>query len=149
MLPKRFPGRIAIADARKLAERKEADDYMGTSKRVAGRVLARRDMGKVTFLDLVDRSGRIQLICARELTGRVRARSRRHHRRRRRARQKSKRGEPSLLVVGLSVLRKIRRPLPDTFHGLTDAEPRYRQRYLDLLDERGDARRLSTCAPAW
>ena len=46
---------------------------------------------------------------------------------------KTKRGEPSLAVDELDLLAKNRRPLPDTFHGLTDHELRYRQRYLDLL----------------
>ena len=46
---------------------------------------------------------------------------------------KTKRGEPSLAVTELELLAKIRRPLPDTFHGLTETETRYRQRYLDLL----------------
>jgi lysyl-tRNA synthetase, class II len=46
---------------------------------------------------------------------------------------RSKRGEPSLTVSDLVLLAKIKRPLPDTFHGVTDVETRYRQRYLDLL----------------
>ena len=46
---------------------------------------------------------------------------------------KSRRGEPSLQVAELELLGKIRAPLPDTFHGLTDVEARYRKRYLDLL----------------
>jgi lysyl-tRNA synthetase class 2 len=46
---------------------------------------------------------------------------------------KTKRGEPSLAVTELELLAKIKRPLPDTFHGLTETETRYRQRYLDLL----------------
>ena len=46
---------------------------------------------------------------------------------------KSRRGEPSLAVDELTTLAKNRNPLPDTFHGLTDAETRYRKRYLDLL----------------
>ena len=46
---------------------------------------------------------------------------------------KSRRGEPSLLADELEVLAHIRAPLPDTFHGLTDVEQRYRRRYLDLL----------------
>src|SRR6476659_1357915 len=133
MLPKRFPDRIAIADARKLAERKKADDYMGTSKRVAGRVLARRDMGKVTFLDLVDRSGRIQLICPENLTPQVRELDLGDIIGADGAPGRSKRGEPSMLVVGMTILAKIHRSLPATFHGLTDTETRYRQRYLDLL----------------
>jgi lysyl-tRNA synthetase class 2 len=46
---------------------------------------------------------------------------------------RSKRGEPSLEVAELQLLAKIRRPLPDTFHGVQETETRYRQRYLDLL----------------
>src|SRR4029453_850613 len=46
---------------------------------------------------------------------------------------KTKRGEPSLAVTELELLAKIKRPLPDTYHGLTETETRYRQRYLDLL----------------
>ena len=44
-----------------------------------------------------------------------------------------RRGEPSLQVTELELLAKNRAPLPDTFHGLTDVELRYRKRYLDLL----------------
>ena len=54
---------------------------------------------------------------------------------------RTKRGEPSLSVAEFEPLAKIRSPLPDTFHGLTDVEQRYRRRYLDLLmneDTRGD-----------
>jgi lysyl-tRNA synthetase class 2 len=46
---------------------------------------------------------------------------------------KSRRGEPSLVADELVLLSRIRSPLPDTFHGLTDVEQRYRRRYLDLL----------------
>ena len=55
---------------------------------------------------------------------------------------KTRRGEPSLAVDELAVLAKIRRPLPDTFHGVTDVEARYRRRYLDLLMNE-DARELA------
>jgi lysyl-tRNA synthetase, class II len=94
--------------------------------------MARRDMGKLVFLDLVDRSGRIQLLCPLEQTGEVDVHlgdvvgvSG--------VAAKSRRGEPSLQVRTLDVLSRIRTPLPDTFHGLTDVEVRYRKRYLDLL----------------
>jgi lysyl-tRNA synthetase, class II len=97
-------------------------------------------MGKLLFLDLVDRSGRIQLLVEKDtlggldldlgdligITG---------------SPGRSRRGEPSLTVSELELLAKIRRPLPDTFHGVTDVETRYRQRYLDLLmneDARAD-----------
>ncbi len=129
---KRFPDRVEIASVREEVEPLEAGQELEATRRLAGRVLARRDMGRLVFLDLVDRSGRIQLMCPVERTGEVdvhlgdvvgvtgsptRAR----------------RGEPSLVVDELEVLSRIRSPLPDTFHGVTDVEQRYRRRYLDLL----------------
>jgi lysyl-tRNA synthetase, class II len=131
-LPKRFPNRVEIAAVRAEAEPLEPGDEASGVRRVAGRVMARRDMGRLVFLDLVDQSGRIQLLCAAERTGPIDidlgdivgavGRSAR-----------TKRGEPSLAVDELLLLGKIKRPLPDTFHGLRDVEARYRQRYLDLL----------------
>jgi lysyl-tRNA synthetase, class II len=139
--PKRFPDRDEIAAVRAEAEPLANDEAAETTRRLAGRVLARRDLGKLVFLDLVDRSGRIQLLCPVERTGEldvhlgdvvgVTGKA-----------AKSRRGEPSLLVDSLELLSRIRTPLPDTFHGLTDVEARYRKRYLDLLmnpDSRDDA----------
>jgi len=139
--PKRFPDRDEIAAVRAEAEVLANDETAGASRRLAGRVMARRDLGKLVFLDLVDRSGRIQLLCPVERTGEVEvhlgdivgvtgtpA--------------KSRRGEPSLQVDSLEVLARSHTPLPDTFHGLTDVELRYRKRYLDLLmneESRADA----------
>ena len=130
--PKRYPDRDGIAAVRAEAETLESGAEAADSRRLAGRVMARRDMGKLVFLDLVDRSGRIQLLCDTSRTGPIDvdlgdivgvigspARA--------------KRGEPSVAVDELELLAKIKRPLPDTFHGLTDVETRYRQRYLDLL----------------
>jgi lysyl-tRNA synthetase, class II len=127
-LPKRFPDREEIAAVRVAAEQAEPGETLDEEHRVAGRVMARREMGKLTFLDLVDRSGRIQLISEQQVdldlgdvvgvTGRP---------------GRSRRGEPSLVTSELELLAKIGRPLPDTFHGVTDLETRYRQRYLDLL----------------
>jgi lysyl-tRNA synthetase, class II len=130
--PKRFPNRDEVAAVRAEAERLEAGSAGETTRRLAGRVMARRDMGKIVFLDLVDRSGRIQLMCQGERLGEIDVHlgdvvgvtgspSR------------SRRGEPSLTVGELEVLARIRTPLPDTFHGLTDVQQRYRKRYLDLL----------------
>jgi lysyl-tRNA synthetase, class II len=140
-LPKRFPDRVEIASVRAEAEPLEAGQEAEESRRVAGRVMARRDMGKLVFLDLVDRSGRIQLLCAQERTGPldldlgdivgVEGRP-----------TKTRRGEPSLAVDELTLLAKIKRPLPDTFHGVQDTETRYRQRYLDLLMNE-EARKLA------
>jgi lysyl-tRNA synthetase, class II len=130
--PKRFSDRDAVGDVRAAAETLEAGGQLDETRRLAGRVMARREMGKLVFLDLVDRSGRIQLMCdigsigevdlhLGDLVG-VAGKP-----------AKSRRGEPSLAVTELIVLAPIRSPLPDTFHGLTDVETRYRKRYLDLL----------------
>jgi lysyl-tRNA synthetase class 2 len=131
-LPKRFPDRVEIDSVRAEAEPLEPGDEAAETRRVAGRVMARRDMGKLVFLDLVDRSGRIQLLCATERTGPVDidlgdiVGAEGHP-------AKTRRGEVSLAVEELTLLAKIKRPLPDTFHGVQDTETRYRQRYLDLL----------------
>jgi lysyl-tRNA synthetase, class II len=130
--PKRFPDRDEVAAVRAETESLEPGDQADDPRRLAGRVMARREMGKLVFLDLVDRSGRIQLMCDTAKTGEVdvhlgdvvgvMGRP-----------AKSRRGEPSLAVEELTVLARNRSPLPDTFHGLTDQETRYRKRYLDLL----------------
>jgi lysyl-tRNA synthetase, class II len=132
LAPKRFPDRDQIAAVLAEADPLENGAQAEPTRRLAGRVLARRDMGKLVFLDLVDRSGRIQLLCAVERTGEidvhlgdiVGATG---------SPAKSRRGERSLQVDSLEVLTRISTPLPDTFHGLTDVELRYRKRYLDLL----------------
>jgi lysyl-tRNA synthetase, class II len=139
--PKRFPDTVPIATVRAQAETLEAGAEADETVRVAGRVLGRRGLGKLVFLDLVDRSGRIQLLCDRARTGEidvdlgdvVGVTG---------APAKARRGEPSIAVDELALLGKIRTSLPDTFHGLTDPELRYRKRYLDLLmneDSRHDA----------
>ena len=131
-LPTRFPDREEIAAVRAQAEQLAPDEEGAEKHRLAGRVLGRRGHGKLVFLDLVDRSGQIQLLCSADRVGEVHvdlgdilgvtgsA-------------FKTRRGEPSLNVDELQLLAKIKRPLPDTFHGLVDAETRYRKRYLDLL----------------
>jgi lysyl-tRNA synthetase class 2 len=132
MSPKRFPDRSAVSEVRAATDAVEAGGELEEVRRLAGRVMARREMGKLVFLDLVDRSGRIQLMCDTGrigdvdvhlgdvvgVTGKP---------------AKSRRGEPSLAVAELVVLARNESPLPDTFHGLTDVETRYRRRHLDLL----------------
>ena len=131
-LSKRFPDRDAIAAVRQEAAALEPGALSHDKRRLAGRAMARRGHGKLTFLDLVDRSGRIQLLCDEsrvgpvdvdlgDVVGVVGSPT------------SSRRGEPSLAVDELTVLSKNRSPLPDTFHGVTDQETRYRKRYLDLL----------------
>ncbi len=130
--PKRFPDRDHIAAVRAEAEPLEDGAEAGTTRRIAGRAMARRGMGKLVVLDVVDLSGRIQVICDIAVTGEIDVhlgdvvgivgRP-----------AKSRRGEPSVLAESVEVLSRNTQPLPDTFHGLTDVELRYRKRYLDLL----------------
>jgi lysyl-tRNA synthetase, class II len=136
--PHRFPDRDEVAAVRAEADGLEPQ-ATGGEYRVAGRVMARRDFGRLVFLDVVDRSGQIQLLCQPDelddfdpdLGDVIGVRG---------AATKTKRGEPSLSVTEFQLLAKIKRPLPDTYHGLVDAETRYRKRYLDLLVNE-DARR--------
>jgi len=130
--PKRFPDRDEVAAVRVEAEPLENGASAEETRRIAGRAMARREMGKLVFLDVVDRSGRIQAICDTAVTGDVevhlgdvvavvgKA-------------AKSRRGEPSVLAQSVEILSRNTQPLPDTFHGLTDVELRYRKRFLDLL----------------
>src|SRR5213079_3060848 len=107
--PKRFPNRDEVAAVRAEAEPLEPGAAADTTRRLAGRVMARRDMGKLVFLDLVDRSGRIQLLCPAARTGEVdvhlgdvvgvAGKP-----------AKSRRGEPSLAVDELVLLSRIRSP---------------------------------------
>lgn len=106
--------------------------------RVAGRMMAKRVMGKASFAQLADRSGRIQLFVRRDdlpegvyaefkgwdVGDLVAAEG---------AVFRTKTGELSVRVTQLHLLTKSLRPLPEKFHGLTDQEQRYRQRYVDLI----------------
>ncbi len=105
---------------------------------IAGRMMAKRVMGKASFTQLQDRSGRIQLFLSRDElpegqyrqfkgwdvgdviggSGTV---------------FKTKTGELSVKLDDVRLLTKSLRPLPEKFHGLTDQEVRYRQRYVDLI----------------
>jgi hypothetical protein len=131
-LPKRFPDRTEVAAVRAAAEPLEAGTEADDTVRVAGRVMARRGHGKLVFLDVVDRSGRIQVLADTSRTGELDldlgdvVGVSGHP-------AQSRRGEPSLAADEIELLAKNRSPLPDTFHGLADTETRYRKRYLDLL----------------
>jgi lysyl-tRNA synthetase, class II len=125
-----------------LAAGEETED----AHRVAGRIAARRESGKMAFLDLVDRTGKIQLHARLDVLGADAF-----------ARivsldigdligvdgavLRSRRGEISLRVDRLHVLAKALRPPPDTHHGLSDIETRYRRRELDLIAN-ADTRQL-------
>ncbi len=110
----------------------------GTSAAIAGRILAIRGHGKVSFFDLQDREGRLQLYIRRDKVGEeqyqlfdkldigdiIGARGKIF---------RTRRGEISLEVEQLTLLAKGLRPLPEKWHGLKDTDLRYRQRYLDLI----------------
>ncbi|MGA8576425.1 MAG: lysine--tRNA ligase [Candidatus Cybelea sp.] len=105
---------------------------------LAGRILSKRTMGKTSFADLADRTGKLQIYLRKEEVGGeafadwgdldrgdfigVRGYMFR-----------SKMGELTLHVTAFSVLGKALMPLPDKWHGLQDVEKRYRQRYVDLI----------------
>lgn len=106
--------------------------------RIAGRMMAKRVMGKASFAQLQDMSGRIQLFVQRDAmpdgsyedfkkwdVGDILGAEG--------ALFKTKTGELSVRVDDIRLLTKALRPLPEKFHGLVDQETRYRQRYLDLI----------------
>ena len=114
------------------------DALEGKEVSVAGRLMSKRGMGKVSFCDLQDKSGRIQLYARKDemdeeeynrfkkydigdivgVKGVV---------------FRTQRGEMSVRVVNVTLLSKSLLPLPEKFHGLTSTELRYRQRYVDLI----------------
>ena len=114
------------------------DQMEGQAVTVAGRLMSKRGMGKVSFCDLQDKTGRIQLYARRDemdeavynafkkydigdlvgVEGEV---------------FRTQRGEMSVRCKNVTLLSKSLRPLPEKFHGLQDKELRYRQRYVDLI----------------
>ena len=114
------------------------DAMEGQSVSVAGRLMSKRGMGKVSFCDLQDKTGRIQIYARKDemdednynrfkkydigdivgVKGEV---------------FRTQRGEMSVRTREITLLSKSLRPLPEKFHGLTDKEIRYRQRYVDLI----------------
>lgn len=118
---------------------KEELEQLSVKVAVAGRMMSRRIMGKASFAHMQDMSGKIQLYVRRDdlpegvyndgfkkwdvgdiiaATGTV---------------MKTNKGELSIHVDSISLLTKSLQPLPEKFHGLTDQETRYRQRYVDLI----------------
>lgn len=117
---------------------KEALETKNVRVKVAGRLMTRRVMGKASFVHLQDMSGRIQLYVARDLLpegfyedfkhwdlGDIIAAEG--------VVFKTNTGELSIKVDQLRLMTKSLRPLPDKYHGLTDQEQRFRQRYVDLI----------------
>src|ERR671931_2414913 len=136
--PHDFDGVVPIAHVREQHEGLGAGEETQAQYRVAGRLAARRGHGGAAFLDLVDRSGRLQLHARRDVLGEesferllsldlgdllgVDGTA-----------FKSRRGELTLAVSGWTLLAKSLRAPPEKFHGLEDLETRYRQRELDLI----------------
>lgn len=110
---------------------------------IAGRMMGKRVMGKASFATLQDASGaradgRMQLYIASDTTGAAAHDAFRHYDLgdilgAEGVLFKTRTGELSIKVTGLRLITKSLRPLPDKFHGLSDQEIRYRQRYLDLI----------------
>ena len=105
---------------------------------VAGRMMLKRVMGKASFAALQDLSGRIQLYVSNDATGEAVHAAFKHWDigdivGARGTLFKTKTGELTINVSELRLLSKSLRPLPEKFHGLTDTEQKYRQRYLDLI----------------
>jgi lysyl-tRNA synthetase, class II len=136
--PHAFPGVEPIAAVREAHAGLSAGDETSARHRVAGRLAARRGQGKMAFLDLVDRSGRIQLqarvdelgadgmerLVGLDLGDLIGVDG---------IAFSSRRGELTLRVLDFAVLAKSLRAPPEKHHGLTDVETRFRRRELDLI----------------
>ena len=127
---------VVTAGAQEIKE--HFDEMEGKSVSIAGRLMSKRGMGKVSFCDLQDKTGRIQLYARKDemdeedynrfkkydigdivgVDGEV---------------FRTQRGEMSVRAKKITLLSKALLPLPEKFHGLTDKEMRYRQRYVDLI----------------
>ncbi len=114
------------------------DALEGSEVFVGGRLMSKRGMGKVSFCDLQDKSGRIQLYARKdEMDEEVYDRFKKYDIGDivgvRGEVFRTQRGEMSVRAKEITLLSKSLRPLPEKFHGLTDKEIRYRQRYVDLI----------------
>ena len=136
--PHQFGGVTAIAEIHAAHDGLEPGEETESSYRIAGRLAARRGHGGAAFLDVVDRSGKLQVHAQRDVLGEDAFETLTHldlgdvigvdgtaF--------KSRRGELSLRASGWTLLAKSLRAPPDKFHGLEDVETRYRHRDVDLL----------------
>ena len=136
--PHAFAGVEPIASVKAPHDELPSGEETGARARIAGRLAARRGQGKAAFLDLVDRSGRMQLHARADVLGAQRIE------------QllaldlgdllgvdgtifRTRRGELSLALEDFALLAKSLRPPPDKHHGLADVETRHRHRELDLM----------------
>ncbi len=136
--PHRYPRTHTIQAAIALFQQQEGSNAEAPHVSVAGRITAQRSMGKATFLDLREGTGKIQAYFRRDVLGDEKYQYLRDFDigdfigvRGKFFRTKS--GEITLEVSDFTMLSKSLLPLPEKWHGLTDVEKRYRQRYLDLI----------------
>ena len=127
---------------------KEQLEESPVAVKVAGRMMLKRVMGKASFATIQDMSGRIQLYISDDLTGTDVHAAFKHHDLgdifgAQGTLFKTKTNELSIRVTDLQLLTKSLRPLPEKFHGLSDQEQKYRQRYLDLITNE-EARKVFT-----
>src|SRR5271163_1023391 len=144
--PHAFAGAEPIAEILPRYEHLEPGEETDELHRVAGRLEARRGAGGAAFLDLVDRTGKIQLharvdVLGKEAFERLTSLDLGDLLGVEGAALRSRRGEISLRVDSFQVLAKALRPPPDRHHGLSDVQTRYRRRELDLIANE-DSRRL-------
>ena len=124
----------------------EALEAQGVRVSVGGRLMLKRVMGKACFGTLQDATGRIQVYVTLDNVGADALNAFKHWDLgdilgAEGTLFKTKTGELSIKVTGIRLLTKALRPLPDKFHGMTDQEQKYRQRYVDLIvDEESRAR---------
>jgi lysyl-tRNA synthetase class 2 len=145
--PYSYAGVEPIADVRAAYERLAVGEETEDVHRVAGRLAGKRGQGRAAFLDLVDRSGKIQLharldVLGKELFERLRSLDLGDLVGVDGAVLRSRHGELTLRVERFAVLAKALRPPPDKHHGLTDVETRHRQRELDLIASEEARRRF-------
>ena len=137
--PHAFPGVEPVAAVLAAHAALGAGEETDAAHRVAGRLAARRGQGGMAFLDLVDRSGRLQLQARQDVLG-----EEAHERLLTQVdlgdiigvdgtALRTRRGELSLRIDDFAVLAKSLRPPPEKHHGLQDVETRYRRRELDLM----------------
>ncbi len=137
--PNRFPRTHTAQQAVEQLQKIEAKEAAEETVRIAGRIMANRSMGKSSFVDIRDGSGKIQLLFQNinqldddrlrlfkdldigdiiGVEGNL---------------LRTRTGEPTVRVGEFTLLSKSLRPLPEKWHGLSDVELRYRQRYVDLI----------------
>ncbi|CAN5530449.1 lysine--tRNA ligase [soil metagenome] len=144
--PYRFDRSHSVAEVRTLGAGLDAGTETDIVVAVAGRVLLKRDTGKLVFATIADQGAEIQLFVSKAVIGDdafadVKALDRGDWVGVRGTVMTTRAGELSVKVSELQLLAKSIRPLPDKWHGLSDTDTRFRQRYVDLVVN-ADARRV-------